>query len=143
MDTEVIRVGQVEIRYRLSPDETGGSVSMFEFTVPPRARVPLPHSHDAYDETAYGLEGTMTWTLDGRKIENRPGDVPFIPRGRVHGFENLGDVPARGLAVISPGILRPDFFREVAAILGAGGPPDLGKVAEVMRRHGLTPAVPA
>jgi len=137
---EVIRVGQIEIRFRLSPAETGGSVSMFEFLVPPRARVPLPHSHDAYDETAYGLEGVMTWTLDGRTIENRPGDVLFIPRGHVHGFENRGDVPARGLGVISPGILGPEFFREVGAIVNAGGPPDPARIGEIMRRFGLTPA---
>ena len=140
--SDVIRVGQIEIRFRLTPAATGGSVSMFEFMVPPRARVPLPHSHDAYDETAYGLDGVITWTLDGRKIENRPGDVLFIPRGRVHGFENLGDVPARGLGVISPGILGPEFFQEVGDVVNAGGPPDPARIGEIMRRYGLTPAKP-
>jgi quercetin dioxygenase-like cupin family protein len=137
---DVIRVGQIEIRFRLTPADTGGSVSMFEFMIPPRARVPLPHSHDAYDETAYGLDGVMTWTLDGRTIENRPGDVLFIPHGRVHGFENRGDVPARGLGVISPGLLGPEFFREVGDIVNAGGPPDPARIGAIMRKYGLTPA---
>ena len=49
---------------------------------------------------------------------------------------------AKALAVVTPGILGPDFFHEVAAILDAAtnGPPDLAAIAAVMRRHGLTPA---
>jgi len=43
---------------------------------------------------------------------------------------------------VTPGILGPDYFRELAAIVvaAAGGPPDLAALGEVMRRHGLTPA---
>jgi hypothetical protein len=46
------------------------------------------------------------------------------------------------LAVITPGILGPDYFREIAAVVkaAAGGPPDHAAIAAVMRRHGLTPA---
>jgi hypothetical protein len=44
------------------------------------------------------------------------------------------------LAIVTPGVLGPDFFREVAAVLdAAAGPPDLTAIHEVMRRHGLTP----
>jgi len=37
---------------------------------------------------------------------------------------------------MTPGILGPDYFREVAAILdaAAGGPPDFAALGEVMRR---------
>jgi hypothetical protein len=66
----------------------------------------------------------------------------LIPRGAVHHFDNSGDVDAKALAIITPGVLGPDFLREVAAILDAadGGRPDLAAIAAVMRRHGLTPA---
>jgi hypothetical protein len=42
-------------------------------------------------------------------------------------------------------VFGPAYFREVGAVLAAaqGGPPDLAALGEVMRRHGLTPAVPA
>jgi hypothetical protein len=55
---------------------------------------------------------------------------------------NHGEVDARLLAAISPGILGPAYFREIGEVVAAakGGPPDRAKVAEVMRRHGLTPA---
>ena len=57
-----------------------------------------------------------------------------------HKFDNLYDVDARALAIVTPGILGPDYFREVAAVLdaAAGGPPDFVALGEVMRRHGLT-----
>jgi hypothetical protein len=35
------------------------------------------------------------------------------------------------------------YFKEVGAVLEGGGPPDIEKIHEVMRRHGLTPAPPA
>jgi hypothetical protein len=41
--------------------------------------------------------------------------------------------------------MTPDYFREIHDVLAStpGGPPDLAEVAEVMIRHGLTPAPPA
>jgi hypothetical protein len=60
----------------------------------------------------------------------------------VHRFDNTGDVDATALAIVTPGILGPQYFRDLAAVVdaAAGGPPDLGALGEVMRRHGLTPA---
>jgi quercetin dioxygenase-like cupin family protein len=115
---------------------------MFEFGVEAGTKVPAPHSHDGYDETIYGLAGVLTWTVGGVTQEIGPGEVLTIPRGVVHGFDNPGDVDARALAVVTPGILGPAYFREAADVLEqtAGGPPDLAAIAEVMRRHGLTPA---
>ena len=46
------------------------------------------------------------------------------------------------LAIVTPGVLGPDYFRDVAAVVdaAAGGPPDLAAIAGVMKRHGLSPA---
>jgi quercetin dioxygenase-like cupin family protein len=139
---EEIKVGQMAIRFLVEGEESGGSVAIFEFDVPVGAKVAAAHSHDGYAETIYGLEGVLTWTIEGTPTDVGPGDALFIPRGAVHHFDNTHDVDAKALAVVTPGILGPDFFREVAAIIDApaGGPPDLAAIAEVMRRHGLTPA---
>jgi quercetin dioxygenase-like cupin family protein len=142
-EKDVIRVGPIEVRYRLEAEQTAGSLTMFEFLVPANARVPVPHSHDAFDETVYGLSGVMTWTLDGQKVRIGPGEVLFIPRGRVHQFVNLEAQDALVLSVITPGLLGPQYFREVAEVLNPGGPPNVERIMEVMRRHGLTPAPPA
>jgi quercetin dioxygenase-like cupin family protein len=139
---EEIKVGEVAIRFLVEGKDSAGSVAVFEFDVPAGAKVPVAHSHDGYEETIYGLEGVLIWTIEGTPTEVGPGEALCILRGAVHHFDNTGDVDAKALAIVTPGILGPGFFREVAAILdaAAGGPPDLSAIAAVMRRHGLTPA---
>jgi quercetin dioxygenase-like cupin family protein len=139
---EEIRIGQLAIRFLLEGKESGGSVAMFEFDVPAGAKVPIAHSHDGYEETIYGLQGVLTWTVDGQKSDVGPGGVLCIPRGAVHRFDNSHQADAKMLAIVSPGILGPDYFREIGAVANAaaGGPPDPAAIAQVMRRHGLTPA---
>ncbi|MGH3002680.1 MAG: cupin domain-containing protein [Gaiellaceae bacterium] len=138
---EEIRVGEMTIRFLLEGEQSAGSVAVFEFDVPAGSRIAAAHSHDGYEETIYGLGGTLVWTVEGEPHEVGSGEVLCIPRGAVHQFANLGDLDARTLAIVTPGILGPDYFREVAAVLdaAAGGPPDLAALVAVMRRHGLTP----
>ena len=139
---EEIRVGEMGIRFLVEGEQSAGVVAVFEFEVPAGARVAAAHSHDGYEETIYGLEGVLTWTVEGEATDVGAGDALFIPRGAVHQFDNRGDTDAKALAVVTPGILGPDFFREVAAILDAAvaRPPDFAAIAAVMRRHGLTAA---
>jgi quercetin dioxygenase-like cupin family protein len=135
---EIIRIGQVEVRFLLDGDDTAGRVAMFEFLVPAGARVPAPHYHEHVDEVAYGLEGALTFTVDGRSTLLGPGERCFVPRGAVHHFVNAGKEPTRTLAVLTPALIGPAYFRDMAALLASGGgPPDMARVAEVMRRHGL------
>ncbi len=139
---EEIRIGPLAIRFLVESEESGGSVAVFEFDVPAGTKVPAAHSHDGYEETIYGLEGVLTWTVAGVPTDVGPGEALCIPRGVVHQFDNTQDVDAKALAIVTPGVLGPDYFREVAAVLeaAAGGPPDFVALGEVMRRHGLTPA---
>jgi quercetin dioxygenase-like cupin family protein len=139
---EEIKVGSVAVRFLVEGEQSAGSVALFEFDVPAGARVPAAHSHDGYEETIYGLEGVLTWTIEGIQVDVGPGETVVIPRGAVHRFENTGHLDVKALGIVTPGILGAAYFREVAAVLdaAAGGPPDLGAVGDVMRRHGLTPA---
>jgi quercetin dioxygenase-like cupin family protein len=139
---EELRIGQLALRFLIDGPASGASVTIFEMSVPPGAKVPAAHSHDAFDETIYGLEGILTMNLNGQSIEVSPGEALFIPRGAVHRFDNPLAASARILAVITPGILGFSYFREIAALAkaAAGGPPDPAAIAAVMLRHGLTPA---
>jgi hypothetical protein len=76
---------------------------------------------------------------------NGSGDAICIRRGVVHGFDNNRTEDAKFLAISTPGVMTPDYFREIRDVLASagGGPPDVAKLAEVMRRRGLTPAPPA
>jgi quercetin dioxygenase-like cupin family protein len=142
MNDEIIRIGQIGIRFLLEAADTNGSVAMFEFTVPVGAKVPLPHYHREYDETIYGLEGVMSFTVEGKPVDIGPGKSCFIPRGAVHGFNNLKETDAKALAIVTPALLGPDYFKEMATIVNLSGPPDLEKLKAVMLKHGLVPVMP-
>ena len=114
--SDEITIGELGIRFLLEGEASGGAIALFEFSVPAGARVPIAHSHDAYEETVYGLDGTLTWTVDGRQVDVGQREALCIPRGVVHRFDNEHDVDARMLAIVTPGILRPDYFREMAAV---------------------------
>ncbi len=139
---EAITVGPHTVRFLVEAADSNASVAVFECEVPANANMPVVHSHDGFEETIYGLEGTTTWTLDGEVVEVGPGDGVCIRRGVVHGFENLGAVDAKFLAIASPGLFGPAYFEEIRDVLDAseGGPPDFAALGAVMRRHGLTPA---
>lgn len=143
-DTPVIHAGPIQIRFVVDADDSGGSVTAFECRVPPGVQAPAPHSQDGFEETIYGLEGVSTWTIDGEVRDIGPGEAVCIRRGAVHGFANHGDAEIRFLAVATPGIFGPSYFREIGDVAAAaqGGPPDIAAIHAFMRRHGLTPAQP-
>jgi quercetin dioxygenase-like cupin family protein len=136
----IVRIGALELRFHVDETDGTGDVVMFEFVVPEKARVPVPHFHEACDEIVYGLEGTMTTTLDGVAHEVRQGDVVFVPRGKVHHHANLHDGTARAMIVIAPGTIGRRYFEEMAEIVSRPGPPDPAQMKAVMLRHGLVPA---
>src|SRR5262245_7710491 len=142
---ETIGSGPIVIRFLLTGAESNATVAAFEVIVRGGQRLMAPaHSHDHYEETIYGLEGVLTWTVDGRPIDVASGQALCIPRGAVHRFDNHGAQDAKVLCVISPAAIGPEYFREMHAALeaAAGGPPDRVRMMEIMRRHGLTPAPP-
>jgi quercetin dioxygenase-like cupin family protein len=142
MKKETISAGQLSIDFLLDAADTNGSTAVFEFTVPSGAKVPAPHYHEQFDETIYGLEGIMTFTVEDKIIDIAPGETLFIPRGVAHGFDNLKQEKAKALAVITPALLGPDYFKEIAVILNAGHPPDVEKLKATMIKHGLIPVKP-
>src|SRR5579863_4541314 len=140
---EVIRLGPLIVRFLITGEDSTGTLAAFELVVPGAQRLAAPaHSHDHYEETIYGIEGVLTWTVDGKQIDVGPGQALCIPRGAIHRFDNNGTEEVKALCVITPAVLGPQYFRESAEVINAaaGGPPDRAKMAEVMRRHGLTPA---
>jgi quercetin dioxygenase-like cupin family protein len=142
---ETIRLGPLEVRFLVTGENSTGSIAAFELIVPAAQRLAAPaHSHDHYEETIYGIDGVLTWTVDGKQIGVGPGQALCIPRGAIHRFDNNGEKDAKALCVITPAAIGPQYFREAAEVINAaaGGPPDRAKMTEIMLRHGLTPAPP-
>src|SRR5262245_53158654 len=96
---EEIRIGPITVRFLVEAEATAGTAALFEFDVAAGSPAPPAHSHDGWEETIYGLRGTVTWTVDGVPTAVGPGEVLCIPSGVVHHFENLGAEGATQLAV--------------------------------------------
>jgi quercetin dioxygenase-like cupin family protein len=138
---EAIRIGRIEISYLV--DGTGaGHSGLFEMTLPPNANVPPAHSHEDAEEVLYVLQGRLRHSVDGVERDLGPGDSAFTPKGAVHGFSNPFEETVRTLTVLTPDI-GAQYFRDVAGVVNAGGPPDKAKLLEVMTRYGLAPAARA
>ncbi len=139
-EAELIAVGNIQIRY-LRDGAGEGQTGAFEMIVPPQSNVPPPHSHAHNEEYLYVLEGRMRYWVNAEIKDLHAGESAFTPKGAVHGFSNPFPEPTRALVVLSPDI-GAQYFRDIAAVLGAGGPPDRTKLVEVMERYGLKPVAP-
>jgi Cupin domain len=77
--------------------------------------------------------------MDGEGVVLKPGQSIFIKRGIVHAFRNDTQEAASCLCILTPGVLGPGYFREIAGLLSQGAP-DPAKMKDVMPRYGLHPA---
>ena len=140
---ELIRVGGVSITFLKSRHETGGALDLFEMTIPPDIHLIVPHLHRDYDESIICMDGTLTWTVDGKQTQLHRGQHLFIPRGVVHGFTNHHRSTARMMCILTPGMVGPEYFLELADVLNESGPPDLARLGAVMTRYGVVPVATA
>jgi quercetin dioxygenase-like cupin family protein len=140
MSANEINVGQLGIRYLIDGSHNAG-MGIFELTVPPASNVPPPHSHSHNEEIVYVLEGTLRYTVGSNTRDLTPGQTMHTPKGEVHGFSNPFGGTARALIVLSPDI-GAQYFRDVAAVVNVGGPPDKAALASVMTRYGLLLSAP-
>src|SRR6478672_12821550 len=140
MNATEIKVGQLGINYIVDGSRSEG-LGMFELTVPPNSNVPPPHSHSNNDECVYVLAGTLRYTVGTETRDLTAGQTMSTPRGAVHAFSNPFAETARALIVLSPDI-GAQYFRDVAAVVNAGGPPDKAALVSVMARYGLVLAAP-
>ena len=135
MNASVIHVGQLGIDYIVDGSATE-SLGMFELTVPSGSNVPPPHSHSNNEECVYVLAGTLRYSVGADTRDLTVGQTMRTPRGEVHAFSNPFAETARALIVLSPDI-GAQYFRDVAEIVNAPGPPDKAALGTVMSRYGL------
>jgi quercetin dioxygenase-like cupin family protein len=140
MSTTELKVGQLGISYIVDGSQSA-SIGMFELSVPPGSNVPPPHSHSNNEECVYVLAGTLRYSVGAESRDLTVGQTMSTPRGAVHAFSNPFAETARALIVLSPDI-GAEYFRDVAAVVNAGGPPDRAALVSVMSKYGLVPASP-
>ena len=87
--------------------ETDYKYTVLDIFHPPNLG-PALHIHPKGSETFYIVDGNYRFIVDGKLIENKPGDTVFVPKDTPHRFE----VGAEGghAIVISPPELEFYFF---------------------------------
>ena len=114
-----------------------GAFSIVEHPLEPGVLGAPPHTHSNEDETSFVIDGEIGVLIGEEEFRAGAGSYVLKPRGVLHAFWNPGHEPARILEIISPaGFER--YFEELAGVLSAGGPPDLGRISEIAGGHGLT-----
>jgi mannose-6-phosphate isomerase-like protein (cupin superfamily) len=119
-------------RIRLTPEDTGGTFSVWEEEVPEGVGPPLHVHHDA-QELFVVLEGRVLFRCSGRNAEVGAGGTALIPRGAEHTFKAL--TAARILVELVPG-RGIGFFREVEA-QGLTPERDMERIAAIARDYDL------
>jgi quercetin dioxygenase-like cupin family protein len=103
----------------------------------------LPHLHRDYDESIIGMNGATTWIVDGKQITVHRGEQLFIPRGAVHAYANRHKSTARIMCILTPGLLGPEYFQDLATVINIEGPPNLAEIGSIMARYGVVPVTAA
>ena|SRR5690242_10163473 len=136
VDEELIIGGNFGVIFKVLSTSTGGSASIVEHTLGPKALGAPPHKHSHEDEISYILEGQVA-VLQGNDLTIAgPGSYVVKPRGIFHAFWNAGTEPARLIEVIAPGGFE-NYFRELAPLILANAPPDAGSIIALAQRYGL------
>lgn len=124
---------------KVSSEETGGALTVMEFTIP-EGMGPPPHIHDG-DETVTVLDGRARFHIGSDTVELGPGSFLHFPAGTQETFEPVGQV--RIAVTYTPGGID-RFFASVGEPAQTRtvpppptSPPDFEHLAAVASRHGL------
>jgi quercetin dioxygenase-like cupin family protein len=135
-----IRVGRERIRFKVTSEQSGGEVAVFEVRMPPGGGPPLLHRHEPF-ELYRVLSGELAVYLEGRdgavtRTVAGPGSVVPIGAGLEHTVRNESDEDAEAVVVFSPGEPMERFAR-AAGDLGRGGPASEDEVLALARAPGI------
>lgn len=105
-------------QFRLLEDSraTGGLLGANRLVLPAGADGTRPHHHRLSTELFYVLGGTMEFLVDGTLTAVDKGGLIVVPPGTVHAFGAAADGPAEFFALLTPGIERFGYFRQLGRI---------------------------
>ncbi|WP_137893015.1 cupin domain-containing protein [Ramlibacter sp. 2FC] len=130
-----LRVIGVNITVLASREQTGShEVTLQEG---PEGAGPPPHSH-GWDESFYVLRGRVDCLVDGQPVRGQAGSFIHVPAGTVHAFQ-FGPGGGAMLEIAGQGAAATAMFRKLDQEIPPG-PPDLPKVMDILRDHGVSVA---
>lgn len=124
------------VAFKLLGSDTGGALAIVEHVLGSGILGAPMHTHRKEDEYSYVLAGEITVLIGDQLIHAPAGTLVAKPRNIPHTFWNQGSVPARLLEIISPAGFE-GYFDDLAEVLGAGGPPDIGRITAVAQKYSM------
>lgn len=97
------RVGQMELVFKFSKQQTAGHLGLWETIIQPGELAAPPHLHEGFDEVLRVLEGTVHVMVGETVTAVNAGGWHLRPKGMIHSFWNSGTVPARTIDLCLPG----------------------------------------
>jgi quercetin dioxygenase-like cupin family protein len=114
-DAETLVAGPSTLRLLLDAGATGGALSAHRVRLVDGAVGARPHRHDHSAEMFYVLGGSVDLLAGEQTITATAGDLVVVPAGVAHAFAASEGHDGELLVVITPGVERFDFFRQVVA----------------------------
>ena len=131
----VIRAFGSELHFHLTGEQTEKRLLLATIISPP-GNGPPPHYHQNEDESFVLQEGHLSFLSGGNWTEVGPGTVVFTPRGTIHTYKNIGDIPAKMLLTASPSGFDV-FFERCSVEFDKPGGPDMARILEISAEHGI------
>lgn len=119
---------------KLRCQETGGSIMMFEETMPAGTKSTF-HRHFDSDEVAYVLSGEVTFRCGDRITTAGPGAGVFMPRQVPHAWKVTGANAARVLFLYTPAKAG-GLIEEQQRTGRKFGSMNERELADILHRHG-------
>jgi mannose-6-phosphate isomerase-like protein (cupin superfamily) len=132
-----IVVGEDEVTFRLTSDQSDGAMIALEVRIPAGGGPPMLHRHEPFE--LYRVErGELAFYVEGdRQTVNRTvaeaGSVVAIPGGREHTVRNESSEESAAFVIFSPGDEMERFVRAAGDL----GEPGIEDVLALAAAHGV------
>lgn len=123
------------VRFIALGSQTNEDYGLYEYLLPAGATGASPHYHTGFSESFFMLSGHMSVLSGDERITLSAGELAYVPRTGIHGFDNASDTePARFLILFVPGAAREGYFDGLAELRAGGRMPTIEEIDELARR---------
>lgn len=123
-EAEVVGGAPAKVQLLVDSSATGGALSTVRVALAKGADGARPHRHDRSAEMFYVLDGAVQVLSGTEIVMAEKGDVIVVPPRMPHAFSTARAMSAELLVVITPGVERFEYFRQLTRIARGEEPPE-------------------
>lgn len=122
---------------RATSETTNGAFGLMEHWEMPAGFASPYHTHRREDESFYVVEGEIAFVCGGDWLKAGPGTFVYGPRDVAHGFQVMGESPARLLLMCTPGGFEGFVLEQATPIAEPPSPPDMARLMTLAAKYGI------